>query len=370
MTIGKDLAVSGYLVHLMGCALSGREPDNLPDECSWDDVVSRARENSILGLVWRAARELDGIPDDLRASCERHSRMLALHNVGYEAERVAVCEALHKAGLSTLALKGASLVPRYPDHSMREVGDNDVLCGVVARDTAGFYHGVADEGQAEKVRRRALRVMTGLGYRLTGKPNEYHLHFHKDPALTFELHDALFPNGWTFSRYYRDPWRLVRPVGKPTADCGEGLELVFPLEDEYVYLLAHAYKHAQSKGTGLRVLADIMVMNETVGDDLDRDYIRRQLSELAILEFARSLERLAYAIHDDVPLTVEQELAVSHMAGCGTYGNEAEGVRIRMRRAIREGRSPLLAEIVRFFSLKTVCGNDKFGVIGQKVCMG
>lgn len=122
VTIGKDLAVSGYLVHLMGCALSGREPDNLPDGCSWDDVVSRARENSILGLVWRAARELDGIPDDLRASCERHSRMLALHNVRYEAERVAVCEALHKAGLSTLTLKGASLVPRYPDYSMREVG--------------------------------------------------------------------------------------------------------------------------------------------------------------------------------------------------------------------------------------------------------
>ena len=85
-----DQMVTCYLVHLIGCALSNREPEVLPDGLSWEDVVSRARDNSVLGLIWHAARWLDGIPGGVRESCQRFSDMVALHNVRYEAERTAV----------------------------------------------------------------------------------------------------------------------------------------------------------------------------------------------------------------------------------------------------------------------------------------
>lgn len=92
-----------------------------------------------MGLVWRAALGLDGIPEDLRCSCEHYSQMVALHNVRYEAERAAVCDALCAEGLSVEPVKGAPLVSRYPDYSMREVGDNDVLYGVVGRGSEGRF---------------------------------------------------------------------------------------------------------------------------------------------------------------------------------------------------------------------------------------
>lgn len=98
----------------MGCALSGREPDGLPNRCSWNDLVGCARDNSILGLVWHAVCGLDGIPDDVRRSYEVHSQMVALHNVRYEAERATVCEALRAEGLSVMTLKGSPLVARTP----------------------------------------------------------------------------------------------------------------------------------------------------------------------------------------------------------------------------------------------------------------
>ncbi|MBM6816717.1 hypothetical protein H6A23_05995 [Olsenella uli] len=81
--------VGSYLAHLMGRALSGRESESLPDRLSGESVVSCARDN---GALW-----LDGVPDDVRAPCKRFSDMVALHNVRYEAERVAVCAALRFA---------------------------------------------------------------------------------------------------------------------------------------------------------------------------------------------------------------------------------------------------------------------------------
>lgn len=75
----KDAAVARYIVSLIGCALSERMRGWLPDECSWEDVLSRARDNGILSLVWHAARGLDGIPNDVRDFCQRFSDMVALH---------------------------------------------------------------------------------------------------------------------------------------------------------------------------------------------------------------------------------------------------------------------------------------------------
>lgn len=130
---GRDRAVARYLAHLIGCALSGRESKGLPNGRPWDGVVSRARDNGILDLVWRAIRT----PGDVRESCQRFSDMFALHNVRYEVGRAAVCKALRAEGLSVLPPKGANLVSRYPDYSMREVGDNYVLYGRIKRDSQG-----------------------------------------------------------------------------------------------------------------------------------------------------------------------------------------------------------------------------------------
>ena len=97
--------------------------------------------------------------------------MVAFHNVRYEVERMAVCEALYEEGLGTLALKRASLVPLYPDYSMREVGDNDVLCGMVGRDGSGAYRDRSGELGGAPLRERVSRVM-GLGYGPTrGRPS-------------------------------------------------------------------------------------------------------------------------------------------------------------------------------------------------------
>lgn len=107
------------------------------------------------------------------------------------------------------------------------------------------------------------------------------------------------------------------------------MELELPPEDEYVHLMAHACK-AWYKGVGLRVLADVIIMNQTFGDSPDCEYIREQLD------------------------------AVMHMMECSTYSTEAEGERIRLRRSDEEWHNPRLAELRRFFSFDIVRDDEWF----------
>lgn len=89
--------------------------------------------------------------------------------------------------------------------------------------------------------------MERLGYNLVAGPDGCHMGFSKEPGLSFELHHALFDDLVPFRAYYSDSWRFARvrrgvPIVMPPADRPAGLELELSPEDEYVCLLAHAYK--------------------------------------------------------------------------------------------------------------------------------
>lgn len=258
--------------------------------------------------------------------------MVALHNVRYEAELAEVCAALRAEGLSVLPLKGANLVALYPDYSMREVGDNDILYGAVWRDAHGRYHSLdAGEWNVDSPNRESvLRIMRELGYSRSPEGYECHLRFYKEPGLCFELHNSLFEKDLPMWRYYQNPWLRARALSEGS-DPSLGHAFLFPPEDEYVYCLAHTFKHSLLGGYGLRALADIIVMNRAFGNVLDREYIREQLLELGILDFAESLERLGRAVYDGSPLTEDQEVAVLRMMECGTYGSKETLINLPIR---------------------------------------
>ena len=207
--------------------------------------------------------------------------------------------------------------------------------------------------------------MERLGYNLVAGPDGCHMGFSKEPGLSFELHHALLDDLVPFRAYYSDSWRFARvrrgvPIVMPPADRPAGLELELSPEDEYVCLLAHAYKHSLYRGFGLRTLADVVVMLGALEDGAHWGYVEAQASELGISGFAARLHNLAEAVRDGASLTGDQLDAVTRMMLSGTYGNDAEAYRIRMRRYASEGRSPRLAELRRFFSLESVQGQREF----------
>lgn len=122
--------------------------------------------------------------------------------------------------------------------------------------------------------------MGDLGYILVPRDDECHLCFYKEPGLCFELHHALFECGTPFYGYYENPWAHARACGGDEVAVlsvlgtapGKVFSSLPPPEDELVYAIAHAWKHSWINGTGIRVVADIIVI-VTATREFDRGYV-------------------------------------------------------------------------------------------------
>lgn len=361
-----------YLMHLMACALNGLQPDGLPLDCSWEDVFELACRNSISALTWAAAQKLDSVPEDLRSRWENSASMTMMRSIQLDAEREYITKLLREAGLSYLVLKGAVIARRYPDPYMRSMADNDILYGFVEPDPAGGYR-LCGDTESERAQTRARgasivrEIMEGLGYvEVEQGEGACDIHFAKAPFLNFEMHHAMMEDDSPLHEYYANPWqRALRVDGTADSDNG-ATEYVFSDEDQYIYLIAHAFKHVNRSGFGVRLLADIAVILHGSGDELDHDYISEQLQELGISDFEHLVRGLSDTIMNGDPLDKEGAEIAQRMVECGTYGSPEEGLKIKMNldrmKAEHDGGAshPRLAVLKGYFSPDEYCPEELY----------
>lgn len=353
-----------YLLHLMASALNGTEARGLPAGCDWEDVYDLACANSITGLVWEAARGLPGMSDDLRERWERSSTMTMLRSLQLDAERELITSRLREMGLSYVVLKGAVLARRYPSPTMRSMADNDILYGYVGPCPDGGFvpRGDGPEGRARlraEAAERVSQMMGELGYAVVEQGEDAaDIHFAKAPCLNFELHHALMEERSPLYPYYENPWRLARrpDPSAPEPPDGTGEELAYSEEDQYVYLIAHAFKHVNRSGFGVRLLADVAVMLRTARTGFDWGYVAGELAALGIADFERLVRGLSDAVMGEGELDENGEEIVGRMIACGTYGSDEEKIKVefgleRMRAEERGTTAhPRMSAVAQFLS--------------------
>lgn len=354
-----DGATGRLVLHLMGCALSGRAPRDVPESANWRQVFEISCNNSISGLLWAAAGKVSTVPEDVRAAWERSARMTALRTIQFDAERAVVVAALRERGLSCLPLKGAVLASLYPDPSMRSMSDNDLLYGFVEPDGCGGFQVEGADGERrqatiERARACAVEAMEGLGYRQVAGPlDACDTHFAKPPYLNFELHHGLVRDTVSFAGYYRNPWERARPVANPAP---HEADFAFSEEDFYLYAVLHAKKHFDAGGAGARFLADIHMLLNAYGKTFSRDYVDRELERVGALGFERRMRELSDAVCSGADLSDEDLALASRLLACGTYGSDDEALRKRMERGAHGGPfANRLREIRRFLFSGECC---------------
>lgn len=103
-----------------------------------------------------------------------------------------------------------------------------------------------------------------------------------------------------YSYYYNVKDRLVKD---------EGSEFGYHMtpDDSYIYLLCHMYKHYLYVGTGLRSLMDIYLFNKRYSDELDMEYISRELEKLELLKFEKNTRSFAEKVFTGQPLLQEEQ---------------------------------------------------------------
>lgn len=283
------------VIYLASCAVKKIVPErSLLEGVDLSNLYTIASRHLLAGIVGTALESADIHDQRFIKSSMNAVRKTVLFGV----ELTRVLQKFEKYGIWYLPLKGAILKTLYPAVGMREMADNDILF---------------DDERAKDV----CHIMKELGFNIKSFDKGNHDIYYKEPVFNFELHRSLFNDlgDETLYKYYSNiKEKLVKDE-----DNRFGYHL--SPEDFYIYMVAHEYKHYIGGGTGLRSLLDIYVYWKQYGKELNKEYLRTELTKLRLRLFEKNNRKLALALFDDQILTEEQEQMLDYFLESGVYGS-------------------------------------------------
>lgn len=255
-----------------------------------------AKQHSVSNLLYLACKDDPALPQELRRALEGMLFSSVRQQLSQEYEAGRVFDALEKAGIRFLPMKGIVLRPCYPKPEMRISCDVDV-----------FY----DKNE----RARMAEVMSSLGY-LPDGADANHEGFQKG-VVSIEMHHNLMTHFETIDAYYERIWERLIPVSDYRYQMRD--------EDFYIYATIHTMKHFAVGGTGIRSVLDVFVYLRAK-PALDMAYIERELAGIGLLDFHKTFLCLADAYFGGGALPAELQAVSDYVLGSGTYGVFSQSV--------------------------------------------
>ena len=294
------------VIYLASCAVNEVKPD--ADKIAgidFEKIFSFASYH-VMGAVVGMAIESAGVKNDHVKNAISFS---VRKNTFFEAANNSVLRKLEEAGIWYMPLKGAVLKNYYPRFGMREMSDHDILF---------------DATRAED----AKRIMESLSFTTKYFGTDNHDVYYKEPLCNFEMHRGLFGSSYDekFYEYYAEvKSRLIK-------DDGNNYGYHFSLEDFYVYMTAHEYKHYSVGGTGLRSLLDVYVFLKKCEGLLDFDYVLSEMEKLELSEFEEKNRRLALNLFGCHELMEDDREMLKYILNSGAYGTLENSVSNKVKR--------------------------------------
>lgn len=270
------------ILDALRCAISGTTVTWGEDlgEAEWEALYRAAAKHNILPLV------ADALPCELPEHYAKRIKQEILGQAERTAELCVMLEDLYSRGLRPLVIKGAICRSLYPQPEHRPSTDEDLMVEPAA--FLQLHSALLDYG-LELVKPGAdLRASFEVSYR--------------DPErrLYVEVHKALFTRDLPYlnrmnasfrTAYARTETQIVG--GIPVQTLG--------VNDHLLYLILHALKHFLLSGVGIRQVCDIALYSVQNRGRISWGGLRRELSELGALDFARALFGIAdrYLVPDE-----------------------------------------------------------------------
>lgn len=287
------------IIYLAGCAMNQIVPDRMfIEDMVLDKITTVAIHHTISSMI-SFALESAGVRVEVLAEQKNKAirKVMLLDN-----ERQRIFRKMDEAGIWYVPLKGVLLKEMYPIYGMRQMADNDILF---------------DKRYGKEVK----SIFQASGYMIENFNNGNHDVYQKDPIYNYEMHRTLFDSSFpVFSEYYT---QLEKKYLWDNKDVSYARHM--DVNDAYVYIVAHIYKHFTLSGTGIRSLMDIYMYNQHCKKQMDREYIREQCKMLGILEYEEKARMIAYKLFEQPLteysiLTKEEQEYVEYYFTSGTYG--------------------------------------------------
>lgn len=283
-----------YLMYLIICILNNSIPAKEKlGKMDLSGVFVVAKAHSLTAIA-AYALESAGIYDK---DFEEEKNKSIRKTIILDAERENVLAELEKAGIWYMPLKGIIIKDLYPQIGMRQMADNDIIF---------------DNNRSDDVR----KIMQSLGFQTESFDSGNHDVYYKPPVCNFEMHTQLFGD-WHQEEFYTYFSNIFQKVIK---DSENGYGYHLSVEDFYIYITAHNYKHYSSGGTGLRSLVDTYVYLNHYADKLDMKYVETECEKLGIAEYEKHNRELALHLLGGKKITAGECEIFDYIIFSGTYG--------------------------------------------------
>lgn len=301
------------MIYLANCALWDKTPQKtVVKEMDLAEVYALTKKQSMTAVTYYGLENWINSPEG--HSCEINAELLTKwqqardmsirKNTMLDIAREQILAYMEDNGIWHMPLKGSIVKDMYPKLGMRQMADNDILIDAAYR-------------------KQMFDYMISLGYEGNYHEGFNHDEFKKKPFYNFEIHNALISESIhpALARYYRNvEERLVKEKGFRYDFCDE---------DFYIYMMAHAYKHHNKAGNGVRHIMDVQVYLDKK-TSLDWEYICSELESLEIVEYDATVRSLANKLFDKAcrtpqetadDLNPDEQKLLEVSIGAGTYGS-------------------------------------------------
>ncbi len=205
-----------------------------------------------------------------------------------------ICQVFEENKIDFLILKGAILQKYYPSPELRVMSDVDFFI----KENSRFV--VKD-------------ILRSIGIKFK-ESNSYQDIYEDCNGLLIEIHHALWG-------YNLDDTKLVSAIwDEKNLSNGWRHMYTLPLEDQYIFLISHMFKHFSDSGIGIRPLFDIWFFLKKNVSCLDFIYIKSELAKFKSVEFEKKIRNVVNCIFIGKEKNNNDKLIISYLLKCKTHG--------------------------------------------------
>lgn len=330
--------LSVYLSELVHSQLENRQPAPLPEDVTAEQIAAIAKKHHMERILLNPLVQLGLDKDGLFFAQITKSMYISANQVN-AGKRISA--ALEKAGIVHQLLKGTVMKGMYPKPELRQMSDIDLL---------------VKEEDFEKTD----KALASEEFSYVRKEDHHDIYLNKTKVMV-ELHRCLYAAHVDVNQHdYFTSFKKTTPV----KGCRYAME--FSKEDFYVYMVAHMARHFYARGCGIRYLMDIYIYRKLYEKEMNREYVKDELSKCGILSFEKHASELADIWLDGKPSNSFYDDLFEYLLDSGIYGKDSNGIWNKYMRMnnLSEGDSPKNIKRIYYFP-PAECLKDDFPWVGK-----
>lgn len=282
------------LLKLLKYAVQGKRIADIDKNIKWEKILAEAEAHKIKGLLYTTINQeehIAHIPKEAWEEWKKETFITGVRQIKHVKQIGIILQEFEKERIPSIVLKGLVVRELYPRPELRSMCDADVL--VYPKDL-------------EKVE----DIMMRKGYRIFSQSPIHTVYVHPQ-HLPVEIHWTLKHDSF-FGQIESDEkqlWRRATPV-----KVGQGNSLSLGIEDLTMHLCEHMATHLSVGGFGIRQVADLALLVEKKGDQINWDIFCEQVRQWKLEKFVLTIFQVSQKVFDTkIPTQVNRLANLPHL---------------------------------------------------------